>query len=253
MRLLLFLSFIISLSLIPISYAEINPLEFVDIQINSIEKFEAVAVKGDGETYYFFKLNISMYEPEKFLYGCVAISEYSIRTDLCNFHLGHDGGYETFERDITPIYDSANPEAKYFRDTFDCDIELDLNRPKTYDLNLCYKNKLKENAQYHLRFSHKNHSVQFLIPKELTNFAVNDFSVKESEEKRLEEEKKKQYEEENPFRNSSAVQNTDISNMKDVPEWIKGVIEWYAEGKITQEQLFNMIKFLIAERILVES
>lgn len=36
-----------------------------------------------------------------------------------------------------------------------------------------------------------------------------------------------------------------------VPEWIKNILKWYSEGKVSEQEFLNTIKFLIENKILV--
>lgn len=38
-----------------------------------------------------------------------------------------------------------------------------------------------------------------------------------------------------------------------VPEWIKNILKWYSEGKVSEQEFLNAIKFLIENKILVIS
>ena len=36
-----------------------------------------------------------------------------------------------------------------------------------------------------------------------------------------------------------------------IPEWVKNVFEWYAQNKVSEEELLDAIKYLINEKILI--
>lgn len=49
---------------------------------------------------------------------------------------------------------------------------------------------------------------------------------------------------------STIIQRNELTSSK-LPEWVRNVFVWYADGKVSEDELLNSIKYLVQEKIII--